>query len=80
MLKVLMRKNETGEEKLLEIDLEWYSDFIWTEGNFACDCNRHSFFEEYKGDEDDEDFPCGGSAYTIPFIILDDGKKVEIDG
>ena len=29
-----------------------WNTFIWEEGNFACDCNRSSFFLN-------EDWPCG---------------------
>jgi hypothetical protein len=49
---------------------EGWSDYIWSEGNFSCDCNRHDFFEraadpDYEGDEDE---PCGDERYSIEYI------------
>lgn len=43
------------------------ADFIWSEGNFACDCNRALFFEEAIGN-DDPDRECGSEAYTVRIV------------
>lgn len=40
--------------------------FIWEEGNYSCDCNRHTLFfmnSNYEGFI--EDFPCGDEAYSV---------------
>lgn len=43
-------------------------DFIWTEGNYACDCNRALFFKRAIGEStDDDETPCGDSRYEIEF-------------
>lgn len=67
---VSMRKNATGE--IREFHDEWYgSDFIWSEGNFACDCNRALFFARAKGEDEPEETPCGDDRYTILKIICE---------
>lgn len=42
-------------------------NFMWGEGNYACDCNRHLFFERAKEEEDDDSWGtlCGNSRYTV---------------
>ncbi len=42
MYTVAIRNNETGEIRMCAQDLERGagSDFWWTDGNMACDCNR----------------------------------------
>lgn len=36
------------------------SDFMWCDGNYACDCNRGLFFLN-----SDEDFPCSEKRFVI---------------
>lgn len=43
------------------------SDFIWEEGNFACDCNRGSFF-------DGQDHDCGHDRYAVERINPTNGR------
>lgn len=52
--------------------------YCWQEGNFACDCNRHMFFEEADGREDD-DIPCSDGLYIVPALVWDDGQVMMID-
>lgn len=58
-------------------------DFWWTEGNFACDCNRGASFLRASGVEvGEDDFPdcnVGPNRYRVPYLMLDDGRKVLID-
>lgn len=77
---VLIRKNETGEERLRRIDLDWGegSEYWWQEGNMSCDCNRANEFLRVKG-AGNLDHPCGFAAYTVPWAELPDGTRVEID-
>jgi hypothetical protein len=53
---LVMRDNKTGETKTVRMDDRWYehSFWMWTEGNFCCDCNRGMFFYG-----NNEDYPCG---------------------
>ncbi|MCP4585336.1 hypothetical protein [Pseudoalteromonas sp.] len=85
MYKVAITKNSTGETRLCEYDFEWEgldngADYIWTDGNYSCDCNRAIFFAE-ANDEDIEhanDLPCGETRYSIPYIELMDGTKIDL--
>lgn len=63
---VLIRDNETGIVRAYEdAYLRWVEDdFIWTEGNFACDCNRGLFFARAVG-EDGPDRACGSERYSV---------------
>ena len=83
MIHIHIKDNVTGEEVINHNELDWNGDFIWTEGNFACDCNRALFFIGAKTGvwPDDDETPCSyeQQRYTIPFIELDDGTKIEID-
>lgn len=40
------------------------AEFRWTEGNQACDCNRHSMFHEARG-EDWDDVGCSDGRYSV---------------
>lgn len=44
-----------------------FQDFLWSEGNYACDCNRSLFFARAKG-LDDPDRECGEERYIIRII------------
>lgn len=60
---------------------EWWAedpdvaDYIWSEGNYACNCNRSLFFKRAGGETDPESDPCGHDGYKIQ-IVLDDGTIV----
>jgi hypothetical protein len=73
--KVALRKNATSEVKIVPSDEDWdeVQDFLWTEGNFACDCNRADFF----GEEDN--YPCTETAFTALYAELPDGRKITLD-
>lgn len=46
----------TGESRDVPFDDEWEgSKYLWSEGNYACDCNRGLLF---YGPENDPDAPC----------------------
>jgi hypothetical protein len=56
--------------------LDWTeegSDYMWSEGNYACDCNRALFFARAAG-EPDPDRPCGDSAFGVRILV--DGRIV----
>jgi len=76
MYSVSIRNNATSEVKKVDFDIPWnqeYSYFLWTEGNYSCDCNKHLFFSNSE-----EDFECGHDAYSIVDITLDDGSLIQI--
>jgi hypothetical protein len=44
---------------------DWETDpvFIWSDGNFSCNCNRDLFFWRAKGIEPEDDEECGCLDY-----------------
>ena len=57
--------------------------YLWTEGNFGCDCNRALFWGRVAAGVIDsglvEEFPCGDSNFVVPFLELEDGTRIPID-
>lgn len=49
-----------------------FQDYIWREGNYACDCNRGDFFSRAKG-EDDMDLPCGDGRFFVRITDVNGG-------
>lgn len=83
---VKIRKNSTGEIRHITRDYDWFwstgdgSDlFMWTDGNYACDCNRELFFEEDNDDFAFEDAKCSTDRFTAICAILPDGTVEPID-
>jgi hypothetical protein len=76
--KIAIRKNETGEVRIVEQGLHWGdgSLYWWTHGNFACDCNRDDVF---RRDGEDEDDSCGNTRFSVLYAELEDGTKIPID-
>ena len=71
---VHIKKNETGEIRIIPLDTEWHeiSEWWWTEGNMACDCSRGDLFS--RGD-----YPCGSFAYTAIKAVFEDGTEIILD-
>lgn len=46
-------------------DVDHPNVFGWSEGNYACDCNRHLFFARAGGREAEDDQPCGDGVYLV---------------
>jgi hypothetical protein len=77
MYKVMLKNNETSEQRTIPMNLDWHeaSEFWWTEGNMACDCNRHDIFN----DAQDDGIDCGDYKYTAICAILDTGERIALD-
>jgi hypothetical protein len=77
-----IRNNETGEirefetDEILVIGEKYPSTFIWENGNYACDCNRHLFFKRAKNEETEEDwdFECSHGKYSVNLKTKKDGN------
>lgn len=59
--KAVIVKNETGEARTYATE---FSDdrgvvYMFQDGNYSCDCNRHLFWHRANGDEPEDDAPCG---------------------
>lgn len=82
-VKVEIRRNADNVVRVYE-DKYWLSDFIWSEGNYACDCNRHLFFERAgEGVEplNDPNFSndCSDGRYSVRIKDLN-GELLYQDG
>lgn len=80
--RALLRRNSDGEERWTD----WHDsaiggdpddtgtvEYIWTVGNYGCDCNRHLLFNrERLGDS--ELHKCGDEAYSLVRIESEDGR------
>jgi hypothetical protein len=75
---VTLCNNETGAVRRYREDSVWNDtgEFMWFEGNFACDCNRHMMFQRARGEEPEWHTPCGHTRYTVLNIELPDGTLV----
>ncbi len=48
---------------------EWSDTFIWSDGNYSCDCNRSIFFAQSGGaDHDDQ---CGDERFRVNLVAPD---------
>lgn len=89
--RVLIRHNPTGEERWYTDEWSFnhpketreeslfLGEFVWTDGNFSCDCNRALLFARAEGQPDPDNRECGDSEYTAVKAVLDDGTEVELD-
>lgn len=81
--EILIRRNSDGETRRYVFD--WASwdeetDPYWlTDGNYGCDCNRHTAFERAGGNNGFVQEPCGEGAYSILKAILPDGTEIPVD-
>lgn len=85
--KIALRCNATGEVRIVECGSDTHDleprDFMWTEGNYSCDCNRHRFFQRAANVPEEEitDMTCnvGPNAYTAIYGLTSKGEVVAID-
>lgn len=78
-----LRNRLTGET-LNYIDDDWEDDsevstveFMWTEGNYSCDCNRSLFLYEW---DDTRQLPCNEAKNEIVLDRLTfDGVEIPLD-
>lgn len=48
--------------------------FMWTEGNYSCDCNRSLFFAR-AAKEEEIDIPCGEGGFRL-VALRADGRSI----
>lgn len=79
---VIVRRNSDGaisqsRWQFWDWSSEW-PEYIWEEGNYACDCNRAIFFASGRG-EPQPDRACGMNDYAVR-VIGPDGVTLYEDG
>ena len=59
---------------------EDYSEYMWSDGNYSCDCNRSLFFARATGGEVglEESEDCGNASYRVR-ITDDNGSRLYAD-
>lgn len=88
--KVAIKSNATREIRLYDLGRECHwndaSYFLWTQGNYSCDCNRELSFIRAGGPGSDDDphhnnldTECGHDRYSILYAELEDGTHIEFD-
>ena len=70
---VRIRKGEEIREKMMEFEDLSLVDFMFADGNYACDCNRSIFF----GDAECETAKCSSDIYAVE--VVHDGKVIYSD-
>lgn len=77
--RIAIRENATGLVRFHPESEPVFNEFIWTEGNYSCDCNRHLLFQWAGGEEDGVEQPCGEDAYTALYVEFEDGSRTLIE-
>lgn len=56
---------------------ETHIEFMWSEGNYSCDCNRSLYFHRVLGLPEPEEVRCGHRLYQVDWIKIDaTGKEI----
>lgn len=81
-LDIHLREVETGFSRVYEDDYEWndeFSDYIWADGNYSCDCNRAYFLFDW-GRADNGNYSsyadCSDNRIVIDKIVNHDTGEV----
>lgn len=83
--RIALRKNATGEIRVFDDDFDSVSalEFMWRDGNYACDCNRHLYFERARDgftEADEESVwvgaSCGDGRYTVLYAECPNGACI----
>lgn len=80
MYIVVLQRKSDGMVRLYPVEDKWseLTEFMWSEGNYACDCNRKLFFARTAGEPDppEKDLPCtpctGDEEYIVLWVIEND--------
>ncbi len=56
--------NPNAQEILMDGD-ENPGYYVWSDGNYGCDCNRRLFFARAAGEEADWDGECSKGFYSV---------------
>ncbi len=71
-MRMRLQDTQTGvivevEAKYTCADHEDLGEFMWTDGNYSCDCNRALFHARARGvpDPSETDLVCGDTRYKL---------------
>ena len=76
--KIALRNNKTGEVRLSQHDFPWdgTQEYIWSHGNYSCDCNRALFYYDWGKEADEHE--CGDSAFSALYVELPSGARISL--
>lgn len=79
--RVLLKHIPTGEVVEVDHGEVWgdSADYLWTDGNWGCDCNRALLFARAKGLPEPAERPCGEDRYIAIRAIGPDGWTCELE-
>lgn len=62
--EISLTDTKTGETKIIRREgvFDDGEEFIWNEGNYSCDCNRHRVFYNLTSSDH---VPCGHERFTV---------------
>ena len=87
---IVLRENATNEIQRIVEEGEWDEthEYMWLDGNYACDCNRELVFgrEKYQDlgwrppNEEETDSRCGMTRFDLLSVILENGTEIFPEG
>lgn len=74
---VTLTDTKTGKQRVYDTEeyfpKDGWSDYLWTDGNYSCDCNRYLFFQRADGKTPSlGKAKCGEGRYLVNSIVLKD--------
>ena len=68
ILNTKTKEKVTYQDNYMTYTKNEWPPFIWTEGNYSCDCNRELFFYRAKHLKEPKDPKCGNSRYRVKLL------------
>ena len=80
-VKVRITKNDTGEvREYVDPDGSETVPFMWSEGNYTCDCNREIFFKRARNEDVDLDAQnCSYGRYSVEILDPESNEVIYAD-
>lgn len=81
--KIRITRNRDKKQAKIEFEHAWPRDeecateYLWTDGNYGCDCTRRIFFNEHNGLATPDNARCGSGGFSI--TVFDENGNVLYD-
>lgn len=75
-VKIEIRRNSDGETVTIETVLHDMTEYMWSEGNYSCDCNRSHYFFEARGLNEPETDECGDYKFSVRLTDTENGEVI----
>lgn len=80
-MRIEIRRASDGLVRVYHEARAWegeLSKYIWSRGNYGCDCNRELFFAGAADEEEPDNLECGDKRFAVR-ITADDGSELYKD-